>query len=304
MAFRSLIVQALFRAMLVSAAFVFAFSAAGARAQQTPGSVQGQLTSTEGKINFPFFYGSKVGMPCNPFVDYNCEANAAAIKAAQEAAAKSGKCDPYVDYKCLDTYLGDNVVGRFFRYYQLEWGKAVAPSDPNAPPSARDAAVWPKSPVSAPPMPFVDFPYGGSPTIGTTRPNSVDSPFMVAIANTGLGKWLQDSPHPDLRLGQWRLQPEHQSAAAWRQQPHRVRLHPQHRSTRPSRPLYRAASRHGAKGSRRLGLSLVSALWRELPLHQLLRPRSATSSMGTTRSTAMIFRWSMPTCIFRKSSKA
>src|SRR5882762_5159421 len=101
MAFRSLIVQALFRAMLVSAAFVFAFSAAGARAQQTPGSVEGRLTSTEGKINFPFFYGSKVGDACNPFVDYYCDVSEATLKAAQEAAAKSGKCDPYLDYKCL-----------------------------------------------------------------------------------------------------------------------------------------------------------------------------------------------------------
>ena len=84
----------------------------------------GRLTSTDGKMIFPFFYGSKVGDACNPFVDYNCEASEATIKAAQDAAAKSGKCDPYLDYKCLDTYLGDDVATRFFRYYQLEWGKA------------------------------------------------------------------------------------------------------------------------------------------------------------------------------------
>ena len=202
MAFRSLIMHALFRAMLISAAFVFAFSTLSARAQQssqqqqqaqqqqTPGPVQGRLTSTEGRINYPF---AKVGDACDPFVDYNCEASEAAIKAAQDAMAKSGKCDPYVDYKCLDTYLGDSVVGRFFRYYQLEAGKGGAPSDPNAPPSTRDAAAWPKPPQSVPPMPFVDWPYGGTTSIGTSRPNAVDSPFMVAIANTALGKWLQDA---------------------------------------------------------------------------------------------------------------
>jgi Putative beta-barrel porin-2, OmpL-like. bbp2 len=188
---RAFVLHGVFRVLLISAAFVVGFGLEGHA--QTPGSVEGRLTSTDGKIILPFFYGSKVGDACNPFVDYNCEASEATIKAAQDAAAKSGKCDPYLDYKCLDTYLGDDVATRFFRYYQLEWGKAVSPSDPNAPPSARDAAVWPKSPVSTPPMPFVDFPYGGSPTIGTTRPNSVDSPFMVAIANTGLGQWLQDS---------------------------------------------------------------------------------------------------------------
>ena len=189
-AFRSFVAATLLRVVLITGVFVIGFGLEGYA--QTLGAVQGRLTSTEGRINFPFFYGSKVGDACNPFVDYNCEASEATIKAAQDAAAKSGTCDPYLDYKCLDTYLGDDVATRFFRYYQLEWGKAVAPSDPNAPPSARDAAVWPKSPVSTPPMPFIDFPYGGSPTIGTTRPNSVDSPFMVAIANTGVGKWLQD----------------------------------------------------------------------------------------------------------------
>src|SRR5215470_8426293 len=121
---RSLIVPTLIRIMLISAAFVLGFSLEG---HAQTGQVVGQLTSTEGKMNFPFFYGSTVGSPCNPLVDYNCEVSEAAMKAAQESMAKSGKCDPYVDYKCLDTYLGDNVVGRFFRYYQLEWGKAAAP---------------------------------------------------------------------------------------------------------------------------------------------------------------------------------
>jgi Putative beta-barrel porin-2, OmpL-like. bbp2 len=188
---RAFVLHGVFRVLLISAAFVVGFGLEGHA--QTLGSVEGRLTSTDGRIIFPFFYGPKVGDACNPFVDYNCEASEATIKAAQDAAAKSGKCDPYLDYKCLDTFLGDDVATRFFRYYQLEWGKAVAPSDPNAQPSARDAAVWPKSPQSVPPMPFADWPYGGSPTIGTTRPNSVDSPFMVAIANTGLGQWLQDS---------------------------------------------------------------------------------------------------------------
>jgi hypothetical protein len=159
MTLRSFALQALLRAALVCAAFYVGFIVIDARAQQplqattltptlSPGNVEGRLTSTQGRINFPFFLGRQVGSPCDPFVDYNCEVSEAAMKAAQEAAVKAGKCDPYLDYKCLDTWLGDSVFTRFFRYYQLEWGKAVAPSDPNAPPSARDAAVWPKSPVS------------------------------------------------------------------------------------------------------------------------------------------------------------
>lgn len=188
---RAFVLHVAFRVLLISAAFVVGFGLEGYA--QTPGSVEGKLTSTTGKMILPFFYGSKVGDACNPYVDYNCEASEATIKAAQDAAARSGKCDPYLNYKCLDTYLGDDVFTRFFRYYQLEWGKAGAPSDPNAPPGARDAAVWPKPPEGTPPMPFTDFPYGGTTSIGTSRPNSVDSPFMAAIANTSVGKWLQDA---------------------------------------------------------------------------------------------------------------
>ena len=39
-------------------------------------------------------------------------------------------------------------------------------------------------------MPFTEWPYGGATDIGTNRAASVDSPFMVAIADTGLGKWM------------------------------------------------------------------------------------------------------------------
>ena len=84
---RAFVLHGVFRVLLISAAFVVGFGLEGHA--QTPGSVEGRLTSTEGRINFPFFYGSKVGDACNPFVDYNCEASEATIKAAQDAAAKS-----------------------------------------------------------------------------------------------------------------------------------------------------------------------------------------------------------------------
>ena len=46
---------------------------------------------------------------------------------------------------------------------------------------------------STPPYPFTEWPYGGSTSIGVTRPNSVDSPFMTAISNTKAGQWLNDA---------------------------------------------------------------------------------------------------------------
>ena len=106
-------------------------------------------------------------------------------------ALPAGGCDPYVTYSCLDAYLGDDPFTRFVRYYQLEWGRDGAPTDPKAPPSRRDG--WPATPMSTPPMPFTEWPYGGSTSIGVTRPGSIDSPFMVAIANTAAGRWMSDA---------------------------------------------------------------------------------------------------------------
>jgi hypothetical protein len=106
------------------------------------------------------------------------------------AADCSVNPDPYKNYACLDTYLGSNVAVRLYNYYKLEMGQPAAPSDPSAPPGRRDG--WPTTPESTPPMPFTEWPYGGSTNIGVNRPSSVDSPLMVAIANTGVGQFLND----------------------------------------------------------------------------------------------------------------
>src|SRR5580704_9828846 len=97
---------------------------------------------------------------------------------------------PYDNYACLDAYLGDDVIGRLYNYYKLEWGQPGPPADPSAPPSRIDG--WPRTPQTTPPMPFTEWPYGGTTSIGVTRTGSVDSPLMVAIANTGLGRWMNE----------------------------------------------------------------------------------------------------------------
>jgi hypothetical protein len=129
------------------------------------------------------------GPACNPWVDYNCDApkvSASRLKAMEQ----SGKCDPYIDFKCLDAYLGNDPLTRFIRYYELEWGHGVAPSDPHAPAASRPDALVPPTPQSTPPMPFTEWPYGGTQNIAKTLPNAVDSPLMVAIANTAAGQWM------------------------------------------------------------------------------------------------------------------
>ncbi len=99
--------------------------------------------------------------------------------------------DPYKDYSCLDTYLGEGFFERFANYYKLEWGQAGPPSDPNAPSSHRDG--WPATPETTPPMPFTEWPYGGTTAIGVNRTGSVDSPLMVAMSNTSTGEWLNNN---------------------------------------------------------------------------------------------------------------
>jgi hypothetical protein len=106
--------------------------------------------------------------------------------------------DPYKNYACLDAYLGDDPFSRFFNYYKLEWGQGSAPSDPNAPASRRDG--WPATPETSPPMPYTEFPNGAVTSIGVTRPGSVDSPLMAAIANTSFGKLLNDN---DFQIYGW-----------------------------------------------------------------------------------------------------
>src|SRR5262245_21723503 len=122
----------------------------------------------------------------------------AAISAAQagDAAPSHHKATvdckapdaPYKNYDCLDPYLGDGFFERLVNYYKLEWGHEGAPVDPKAPPARR--AGWADAPAAVPPYPFTEWPYGGATSIGVTRPASADSPLMVALANTDLGKTL------------------------------------------------------------------------------------------------------------------
>ncbi len=115
-------------------------------------------------------------------------ADAAGSKAAIDCHAKDA---PYKNYDCLDKYLGDGFFERMINYYKLEWGHEGPPADPKAP-SARRAG-WPDAPATTPPFPFTEWPYGGATSLGVTRPSSADSPLMVAMANTSVGKMLNDN---------------------------------------------------------------------------------------------------------------
>lgn len=114
------------------------------------------------------------------------------IGASQNLLAQSGAvstaCNPYAQYDCLDDYLGQGFWERLVRYYRLEQGHEVAPADPAAPPSRR--ADFTPAAQTIPPMPFSEWPYGGTPSLGASLPNYVDSPLMVALAPTSFGQWM------------------------------------------------------------------------------------------------------------------
>ncbi len=117
-------------------------------------------------------------------------APAAAPAAPATTFSTTSITSPSASKTITDASLGTSVIGRFFRYQAAEWNEAASPlaTDPNAPPGRRP--YFPPQPVTTPPYPYTEWPYGGATSLGVNRPASVDSPLMVAIADTGLGKAL------------------------------------------------------------------------------------------------------------------
>ncbi len=123
---------------------------------------------------------------------------AAALLTLSIAPLYAAECDPYTNHACLNSYLGDGVFTRMLNYYRLEMGRPSAPADPNAPPARCEG--WPATPLTTPPMPFTEWPYGGSQNLGVTRPGSADSPLMMGIGGTALGRWMSSA---NLQLYGW-----------------------------------------------------------------------------------------------------
>ncbi len=146
---------------------------------------QGLLTAAFVFSAAPAFVHAQLADPTAP------QPIVVAQAAAPAAPAAAGPCDPYKNYECLDDYLGTGFWNRLVKYYQLEWGKDAGPSDPKAPEPRRKE--YPPAAQTTPPMPFTEWPYGGTTSIGVTRPGSIDSPFMNAIGDTSFGKWLNDN---------------------------------------------------------------------------------------------------------------
>ena len=155
--------------------------------------------------------------------------------------------------KDWDRRIGYDFWTRLVNYYALEMGHDGAPPDPTVPPGRR--AGWTPPPQSTPPYPFSEWPYGGATNIGVTRPNSVDSPLMTALANTYVGKALNEA---HIQIYGWvnfggNVSTNTQLAGG-------LHVHTEHGAIRSRRDLRRAPARHGAVGSRRLGVPVLCAL--------------------------------------------
>ena len=85
---------------------------------------------------------------------------------AQSATTPSGGAEPAASpssdtYTVAQIQTGGTALSRLLDYYKLEWGKAAAPTDPNAPASRRDN--FPPQPEAQPPFPFTESVAFGEP---------------------------------------------------------------------------------------------------------------------------------------------
>ena len=176
-------------------------------------------------------------------------------------------------------------------------GQRRSAVDPSAPPSRRSDAVWPPTPQSSPPMPFTEWPYGGTQNIGVTRPNSVDTPLMVAIANTQLGKAMNDAHvqvygwlAPAANISSNTVKPGGNAPAAYDYTPNTVQLDQAGASMSNAWPTpRRTITSTGASASRHCMASIIAT--------RRHTGCSATSFSTTTTSTATTFQWSTRTSI-------
>jgi opacity protein-like surface antigen len=135
-------------------------------------------------INYRFGDPAIFGQPASP-----APANAPATTMPAKTAP-TGPVDPY-SMPAVNAAAPQDFISRLFYYYGVEWGHDTAPADPSAPSSRR--ADWTTTPQTTPPYPFTEWPYGGVTSLGVTRPASIDSPLMFALANTTAGKWMEDN---------------------------------------------------------------------------------------------------------------
>ena len=157
--------------------------------------------------------------------------------------------------------LHGNFFSRLGQAYMQDW-KGTASSGPT--PSYRGFP----SPLTIPPYPFADWPYGGSVVIG--KPWTQTAPLMQAIWSGSSGEaWKRSG----IQIYGWfnggfDFSTSTTATMQTRRQPTTcAQLH----SAGPTSVLYRAPTGHGTDRSLRLGFPLSANLGHRLPLHHFQR---------------------------------
>ena len=188
---------------------------------------------------------------------------------AQAAPYGWGYVAPYP--KDWDSRIGYDFWTRFINYYALEMGHAEPPPDPDCTawtPQGLDAGAADHPALSVHGMAVWRFDLHWR-DAAQFRGQPADGGDVQHRRRQG----AERGPHPDLRVGQFRRQLQHQHGEAGRQLAGRLHVYAEYRGARSSRHLHRAAARYGAEGSRRLGLPILRDVRRELPLHHRLWSR-------------------------------
>ena len=116
---------------------------------------------------------------------------AAPALAQGNSAPQASPSGPPTQQPAATSGYNGGFVHRLFQAYYDELNPPAIPPAPaaDAPPTHR-GDPFPPAPVTYPPYPFTDWPYGGSTTIGAGVPNAVTSPLMTALAPTEVGQFL------------------------------------------------------------------------------------------------------------------
>ena len=117
-----------------------------------------------------------LSISCGAVLDAQTVTTQASAPMTDADSAKASASDQRLNEQSTDT---GGFFSRFGKAYWEDW--TVTP--PDSPESARRGFP---APVSSPPFPFSDWPYGGSPVIGTT--DTSGGPLMTAIHGGKHGK--------------------------------------------------------------------------------------------------------------------
>jgi hypothetical protein len=154
-------------------------------AQMTPAATQAQSVNSNSSIeSATAVNGANSAIATDipaPAADANASTSSASADANRSTESSSAAQDAQATQGADAQPLQGNFFRRFVGAYKQDW---FGPAPSSGPAPARRGFP---SPVTNPPFPFSDWPYGGSPTIG--EPWTQSGPLMQALWSGSHGEW-------------------------------------------------------------------------------------------------------------------